>query len=139
MSTSGAQTGLNKAVVGFLDGRRVRGHVFDFSPLKDRFHLAPEADPLQGKRSEILLKDLKAIFFVKDFAGNSQYKESKTSESPVRGRKIEVTFRDGEKLVGSSQAYNLKNLGFFLFPLDDKSNNSRIFVVSSNVESVRTL
>ena len=139
MSTPGTQAGLNKAVIGFLDGRRVRGHVFDFSPLKDRFHLAPQNDPLQGKRTEVLFQDLKAIFFVRDFSGNREYNESKTTDGSVRGRKIEVTFRDGEKLVGSSQAYNLKNLGFFLFPLDEKSNNTRIFVVSKNVESVRTL
>jgi hypothetical protein len=139
MGSLGAQPGLNKAVIAFLDGRRLRGHVFDFSPMKDRFHLAPEDSPLQGKRSEILLKDLKAIFFVKDFSGNRDYRDSQVSDSPIRGRKIEVTFRDGETLVGTTQAYNLKNPGFFLFPVDDKSNNARIFVVSRNVQNVRTL
>ena len=139
MTTPGEQATLNKAVIAYLDGRRLRGHVFDFSPLKDRFHLAPENSPLQGKHSEVLLKDLKAIFFVKDFSGNREYRESQMSDVPPRGRKIQVTFHDGETLVGSSQAYNLKNPGFFLFPVDEKSNNTRIFIVSRNVESVRTL
>jgi hypothetical protein len=139
MGTLGAQPGLNKAVIAYLDGRRLRGHVFDFSPIKDRFHLAPEDSPLQGKRSEVLLKDLKAIFFVRDFSGNRDYQDSQISDAPPRGRKIEVTFRDGETLVGTSQAYNLKNSGFFLFPVDEKSNNARIFVVSRNVKNVRTL
>jgi len=50
-----------------------------------------------------------------------------------------VTFRDGEKLVGTSEAYNPQKLGFFLFPADGKSNNSRIFIVNKNVQKVKFL
>ena len=69
-----ASTILNKVVVGYLDGRRLRGCVYDFSPLKDTFRLVQDRDSPQKKTTEVSLKELKAVFFVKDFKGNSKYK-----------------------------------------------------------------
>ena len=130
---------LNKVVIAYLDGRRLRGCVFDFSPLKDTFRLVSEGSSPQQKGSEVAIKELKAIFFVKDFRGDSKYNESKKVEDGKPGRKIEVTFSDGEKVVGTTQAYNPKTKGFFLFPADAKSNSLRIFVVNWNVRDVKFL
>lgn len=130
---------LNKVVVAYIDGRRMRGCVYDFSPLKDIFRLVQERDLAQKKGSEISLKDLKAIFFVKDFKGDSKYKESKKFDDAKPGRKVEVTFFDGEKIVGTTQVYNPKHNGFFVFPADPKSNSLRIFVVNWNVRDVKFL
>jgi len=130
---------LNKVVIAYLDGRRLRGCVFDFSPLKDIVRLVPEGSSPQQKGSEVAIKELKAIFFVKDFRGDSKYNESKKVEDGKPGRKIEVTFSDGEKVVGTTQAYNPKTKGFFLFPADAKSNSLRIFVVNWNVRDVKFL
>jgi glutaredoxin len=130
---------LNKVVVAYLDGRRSRGRVYDFSPLRDTFRLTPENGSEQQKGSEVALKDLKAVFFVKDFRGDSKYKESKQIEEGKPGRKIEVIFSDGEKVVGRTQAYNPQSKGFFVFPADAKSNSLRIFVVNWNVRDVRFL
>jgi hypothetical protein len=130
---------LNKVVVAYLDGRRSQGCVYDFSPLKETFRLVSESGLLQQKGSEVELRDLKAVFFVKDFGGNSKYKESKKVEEGKPGRKIEVTFSDGEKVVGTTQAYNPKSKGFFVFPADAKSNSLRIFVVNWNVRDVTFL
>jgi hypothetical protein len=135
--TSGVM--LNKVVVAYLDGRRLRGCVYDFSPLKDMFRLVQEPNLPQKKSTEISLKDLKAIFFVKDFRGNSKYKESQKIEDGKPGRKVEVTFFDGEKIVGTTQAYNPNQKGFFVFPADGKSNSFRIFVVNWNVRDVKFL
>jgi hypothetical protein len=85
------------------------------------------------------MKNLKAVFFVRNFDGNRGYQESHQVESQRHGRRLEVTFSDGEKLVGTSEAYNPQKLGFFLFPADAKSNNSRIFIVNKNVQSVKSL
>jgi hypothetical protein len=130
---------LNKVVVAYLDGRRSRGCVFDFSPLKDTFRLVPENDKPQPKGPEVTLKELKAIFFVKDFRGDSRYKESKKIQEGKPGRKVEVTFSDGEKIVGTTQGYDPKSKGFFVFPADPKSNSMRIFVVNWNVRDVKFL
>jgi hypothetical protein len=131
--------GLNKVVVAFLDGRRSRGRVYDFSPLKDTFRLVGENDSPQQKGSEINLKELKALFFVKDFKGDSRYKESKKVADGKPGRKVDVTFFDGEKIVGTTQGYNPQQKGFFVYPADAKSNSLRIFVVNWNVRDVKFL
>ena len=129
-----------KVVVRYLNGKVLKGFTQDFLPNKDRFHLHP-ADKSSGESLEVLTKDLKAIFFVQDFAGNPQYDERKKymdAEKP-QGRKVEVTFVDGEILVGSTLGYDSKRPGFFLFPVDPKSNNIRVFAISPSVKNVRYL
>ena len=140
-STPSRQNGaaLNKVVVAYLDGRRLHGSVYDFSPLKDTFRLVQERDLPQKKSTEISLKDLKAVFFVKDFRGNSKYKESRKIEDGKPGRRVEVSFFDGEKIVGTTQAHHPDHKGFFVFPADAKSNSLRIFVVNWNVRDVKFL
>jgi Family of unknown function (DUF6982) len=134
-----AGVALNKVVVAYLDDRRLPGCVHAFSPLKDTFRLVAEGGVSEQKGVEVALKDLKAVFFVKDFRGNSKYKESQKIAEGKPGRKIEVTFSDGEKIVGTAPAYNPKSKGFFVLPADAKSNNLRIFVVNWNVRDVKFL
>jgi len=129
-----------EVVVRYRNGRVVRGFTQDFFPNKDRFHLFP-ADKPSGEAIEVFVQDLKAVFTVRDFLGEPLYKERKRyleGEKPS-GRKVEVTFRDGEVLVGSTLGYDLNRPGFFMFPADPNSNNIKLFVVSSAVEKVRQL
>ena len=127
----------NKAVVAFLDGRRLKGYIYNFSAQKERFRLFLEQDPSQREGTDVQMKDLKAIFFAKDFAGDREYTESQTLTSQNQGRKAEVTFRDGEKLVGTTDAYNPQKVGFFLVPADPRSNNLRVFVITKNATQIR--
>jgi hypothetical protein len=86
-------------------------------------------------------ENLKAIFIVRDFIGHSLYKERKKyieGENPS-GKKVEVTFIDGEVLIGSTLGYDPKRQGFFIFLADPKSNSIRVYMVSSAVEKVRYL
>jgi len=55
------------------------------------------------------------------------------------GTTLEVTFGDGEVVVGSGMGINLKRQGFFISPPDPKSNNLRVFVVCSAVKRIRQL
>jgi hypothetical protein len=129
-----------KVVVRYSDGKLIKGFTQDFFPNKERFHLIPANNP-SGGAIEVSMKDLKAIFMVRDFIGHSLYKERKRyieGEKPS-GEKVEVTFIDGEVLVGSTLGYNPKRQGFFIFPADPKSNNIWVYVVSSVVEKVRYL
>ena len=135
--TSNTPDTRNKAVVAYLDGRRLKGYIYNFSAQKDRFRLFFEQDTLQREGTDVQMKDLKAIFFAKDFVGNSEYKESQTLTSQSQGRKAEVTFRDGEKLVGTTDAYNPQKIGFFLVPADPRSNNLRVFVITKNATQIR--
>ena len=129
-----------KVVARYIDGKTVKGLSQDFFPNKDRFHIYP-ADKTSGEAVEVLLKGLKAVFFVRDFTGNYQYDERKEyipGDKPS-GRKIEVTFADGEVLVGTTLGYDPKRPGFFLFPADPQSNNIRVFAVTTAVKKVRYL
>jgi uncharacterized protein DUF6982 len=129
----------NKAVVAFLDGRRLKGYIYNFSAQKDRFRLFFEQDIQQREAADVQMKDLKAIFFARDFAGNSEYQESQALTPQNQGRKAEVTFRDGEKLVGTTDAYNPQKIGFFIVPADPRSNNLRVFVITKNANQIRWL
>ena len=130
---------VTKVVVAYLDGRRLKGYVYNFSAVKDSFDLIPQEDPLQHRGTKAEMKDLKAVFFVKDFIGNPEYRESPLVEAPGHGRKIEVTFSDGEKVVGTTEGYNPQKLGFFMIPADPKSNNARIFVVNKNASQIKLI
>ena len=129
-----------KVVVGYSNGKVIKGFTEDFFPNKERFHLFPADNP-SGGAIEVSMNDLKAIFMVRDFIGDPLYKERKKyieGEKPS-GRKVEVTFIDGEVLVGSTLGYDPKRQGFFIFPADPKGNNIRAYVVSSAVEKIRYL
>ena len=129
-----------KVVARYIDGRIAKGLSQDFFPNKDRFHVYLMENP-SGEAVEILVKELKAVFFVRDFVGNARYNERKEyiPEDKPSGRKIEVTFADGEVLVGTTLGYDPKRSGFFLFPADPKSNNVRVFAVATAVKRVRYL
>ena len=127
-----------KVVARYRDGKVIKGFTHDFFPNKDRFHLFPADDP-SANGVEVLISRLKAVFMVRDFIGNPQYNERKeyVEGETFSGLQVEVTFQDGEVLVGSTQVYDPKRQGFFLFPADPKSNNIRVFVVSSALKNVR--
>lgn len=130
-----------KVICRYADGRIVKGNTLDFNPAKPMFHLLPMGAPSDADQAEVQLSDLKALFFVRDFEGNKLYSEKKEF-SPAKkpaGRKLEVTFKDGEVLVGSTMGYDKKRLGFFLFPADPLSNNLKLFVVNVSVRAARYL
>ena len=130
-----------KVVARYTNGTVIKGFTQDFSPNKDRFHLLP-VDKRSGGTIEVFVSRLKAIFMVRDFSGNTQYKERKTyvKGETSSGLRLEVTFKDGEVIVGSTLlGYDPKRQGFFIFPADPMGNNTRVFVVSSAVKSVRQI
>jgi hypothetical protein len=129
-----------KVVARYRDGQVIKGFTNDFFPNKDRFHLFPSDNP-SASGIEVVISKLKAVFIVRDFIGNPQYNERKEYHEGEKasGRKVEVTFIDGEVLVGSTLGYNPKQQGFFISPADSKSNNKRVYVVSSVVEKVHYL
>ncbi len=124
---------MNKVVVRFVDGRIVKGTTADFLPTKDVFHVNQAADMAGAKPIEVFLKDLKALFFVKDFTGDSQRVDSNDFDPsrPPAGRKIRVEFKDGEVLVGTTVGYQPERPGFFLVPADQTSNSERCYIISA--------
>ena len=123
-------------VARFLDGRVLKGLVQNFLPNRPLFHLYPVgSDASYG--AAVRLAELKALLFVKTFEGNKNYVEdADVTHSSTIGRRIVVTFLDGELLTGVTSGYSSSKPGFFVTPTDLASNNIRIFVVASSVKSV---
>ena len=129
-----------KVVVRYTNGDVVKGFTLDFFPNKEHFHIFPLDHP-SNSSIEVSIKDLKAVFVVRDFDGDPRYCEHKRfgqAEQPS-GKKVEVLFNDGEVMVGTTLGYDRNRQGFFIFPADPKSNNIRVFVVCPAVRNVRQL
>ena len=136
---------ITKVVARFKSGSIIKGNTNDFSPLKRHFHLELiEGQKIdiqmdQLKALEIDLAGLKAAFFVKDFQGNKTYNEEYGDIVVGAGRKVQVTFEDGEVIIGFALSYSPDRIGFFLVPADKKSNNERIYVITSSTRKVEFL
>jgi len=132
---------MNKVIARYADGRLVKGHTADFFPGKEIFHVN-RYDAAPGEKPvEVWMKDLKAVFFVKDFAGNP--KHVKTNEfdpsKPAIGRKIKVVFNDEEVMVGTTTGYQPGRQGFFIVPADSGANNERCYVISAFTKEIKFL
>ena len=87
-------------------------------------------------RVVVPLTRLKALFFVKDFAGNPSHREKDRPMSNA-GRKVEVTFFDREVIRGTTLNYRPEGIGFFVTPADTSGNNQRVFVINGAIRHVR--
>jgi len=121
----------NMVVAHFTDNKLVQGVTNDFFPNKDSFHLIRAGETLEINTSE-----LKAVYFVKTFEGNPDYKERHDIERLGFGKKIEVRFKDSETMIGYTQGFSPNRPGFFVFPSDPESNNNRIFVVNAATDDI---
>ena len=128
----------DKVVVHYADGRVAKGHTTDFNPAHPTFTLAPVGDGAGSEPARIRLADLKAVFFVKDFAGDPEYTEWKRFVEPRLGLKVALKFQDGEVMVGARLPLSTTE-GFLLFPADRASNNEKVFVVNGAVTVVEPL
>lgn len=128
-----------KVIVAYADGRRLKGYTQDFFPNKSIFHIQLADSPPGSETIEVSMKDLKAVFFVREFEGNPQYQEKKTfpSGQKIAGRLVEVTFKDGEVLRGSTLGYDPNRPGFFFFPADPDSNNLRVFAIFQAIRRIQ--
>jgi len=125
-----------RVVVHFHDGRVLKGTTRDFTPNKPKFHLCPDEDET-ARPLEVPLGALKALFFVKTWDGDPERVDDNSFERVSgQGRRMLVTFSDGEVMAGFTMGYASNKPGFFLIPADPKSNNDRVFVVKSAVTRV---
>jgi hypothetical protein len=131
--------GLAKVIARYVDGRIVKGHTWDFDPTSGHFHLTVVGAVPDSRPLGVRLRELKALFFVKDFEGTPEYSERKEFNHVVHGRKLAVHFTDGEILVGTTATYDQDRHGFFLFPADRFSNNDKVYVMATAVADVRPL
>lgn len=135
-----------RSVVRFNDGSILKGYLRVFSPDIDEVVLREvKTDVVRTLR----VADMKAVFFVKSFEGDFDYREKKSYgiRKPT-GNRVFVKFKDGERLVGFldgkvpwEKGFFLSRKendgkGFFLLPVDEDTNNIKVFVISSSVDDV---
>jgi hypothetical protein len=123
----------NEVVARYLNGKVVKGVSLDVDPGRPVFHVRTAEGTL-----EVKLKELKALFFVKDLVGDAARDEALKLE-PDDGRArgsfpIELEFADGEKLVGLTVRYPPIRPFFFVLPADTRSNNVRVLVNKAAVK-----
>ena len=129
---------INKVVVHSMGGKLLKGTTQDFFPNRPLFHVLPT----DGKASvEVKTKNLKAVFFVKDYVGSAARRDIRGFISgpgeTAQGKKLAVRFKDGELLCGYSLSYSPDREGFFMFPSDAGSNNLRIYVITTACAEVK--
>ena len=135
---SPALRGWNRLVVHYLDGRLLKGYGRDLQPTRGSLELCHDPDGPGETRVTIPFAHLKAVFFVHDFAGNPAHCPAPDADhASARGRRITVTFVDGEVLRGATLGYSQNAPGFFVSPLDTTSNNARIFVLAGAIRHVQ--
>jgi len=127
----------SRVVARYRDGRLIKGITSNFQPRREGFHVQTP----KGAVAAIHQAELKALFFVRDLAGDPTRRESArfSPERPAPGRKIRIEFPDGEVIVGTTQGYQPNRPGFFVIPADAGSNNERCFVITAATSRVTPL
>jgi len=134
-ATATAGTKPPQVVIAFLDGRRLRGFVFDFSPLKETCRLFPTQNAQQDQGEVAEIKKLKAIFFLQEVVEGEE--PPPRPAGTAQRRRLEVLFRDGERLEGTTEGYSKERQGFFIVPEDPTGKIIRVYVVNANVKEVK--
>jgi small nuclear ribonucleoprotein (snRNP)-like protein len=138
-----------KVVVHLIGGRTFKGSIQSFDPTGSTVRVRSSRG---SNRMEVNFEEVKAIFYVKTYAGNREYREKvRFVLSEPKGKRIMVRFKDGEILLGYADRdfgerggslsilTDPRQKGFFLFPADPGSNNTKVFVVISSLIDARQL
>ena len=127
----------NEVVAHYLDHRVVKGQSLDVDPVKPTCHIRT----VDRGVVEVKLAELKALFFVRDLAGDPGRTDADAvpiGDARSRGAVlIELEFVDGERLVGLTVRYPPVKPFFFVLPADGSSNNVRILVNRAALRGMR--
>lgn len=129
--------GWHRVVLRYNDGQLLHGYSNDFYPDRTCFQFSPKVGCPANERMLVPIGRLKAVFFVKDLHGDSNRVDMQTFDHAPRGRKVQITFRDGEVLTGSTLSYKPNGQGFFVLPANASGNNVRAYVVTSAIRHLR--
>ena len=111
-------------VAKYRDGRMIKGVTYNFGSEKKAFHVIPVSEEKEeGTRKgvEVVIPELKAIFFMKSLEGRKGPRtlegllEKEEEEEQASAMKVKVTFQDGETLIGMTHGYSREKQGFLSF------------------------
>jgi hypothetical protein len=127
---------MHNVVAHLTDGTLLKGTIANFRPKDPRFQLR-ERDG--GDDVSVELADLKGLFFVHSFDGDSASRSRDDADRVGLGRKVEVRFKDGETMSGYTNGYSPNRAAFWVTPADPESNTDRVYVVASATSGVAFL
>lgn len=127
-----------KIVVHLRAGLVHKGVTHDFDPDNAVFHLLPAEGG--GVPIRIRLEDAKAVFYVKDYLGNRDFNARRHFDQVRRaGRKVILTFLDGEQMWGTIAEGDESKPGFYFYPVDELDNNIRLYVPRSSLKDLQVV
>ncbi len=129
--------GWHRVVLRYLDGQLLRGYSNDFSADRAYLQFCPSVSCPADERMLVPIGRLKAVFFVRDLLGDRERVDPQTFDHTPRGRRVQVTFHDGEVLTGSTLNYKPNGQGFFILPANSRGNNIRAYVVAAAIKHMR--
>ncbi len=129
----------HRIVVRYTDGKMAKGYTANFSPEAPYFLLTPAGVGAPPEPVTIDMKMLKAVFFVRNFAGNPDRADqaAHAADRPYQGTGVRVEFADGEIMLGGTPSYTPEKQGFFVFPADTDANTLKVFAVNTAIKSVQ--
>jgi hypothetical protein len=134
----------SRSIKGYLDSPA--GNTIE-ELLRNATHRPPENFRVRVNHSNIVkvvsVKDIKAVFFVNNFEGDSDHQHLNFhNRAPIAdGIWMRLQFLDGEVMEGivfNSLRY-LVDPGFFLLPTDPDSNNRLVYVRKNKLADHRIL
>lgn len=128
-----------KVVVRKLDRDSVNGYV---APANFVHENKLELLNISGTVVSVELKDIKAVYFVREFGETeSPSRKTFTTRPRTEGLWVRLRFKDGEILEGMMPNDLSANTpeGFLVSPPDLRGNTQRIFVPRSALESLNVL
>ena len=118
----------------------VRGYVNPQTFLKSE---GVEVLTVGGQVLLLPYKEIKGVFFVRDFEGNPDHLERKvfTSRPKLDGLWLRMKFKDNEVLDGilPNNLLLVTERGFTVVPPDPYANSQRIYVPKSSLAELRVL
>ncbi len=126
---------MSRVVVRYLDGRMIKGTTEDFAPGTDQFTILTE----KGETVRVQgFAGMKAVLFVKTLEGDRLHQEEKDFAIASQfGRRTVVVFEDKEEMPGYTLPGQTEQPQFFLFPVDPKANNAKVYVIREATTEVR--
>ena len=121
-------------VLRYRDGHAARCLLArEFSPRS----AVVEVVDTEGHELQVDVDELKAVFFLKDPRQRDAQLELGTTPNEPRGSSVaRAEFFDGEVMGGRVETYSVQDKGFYLFPTSVDSNNERVFVVASALNTL---
>lgn len=122
-------------VLRYRDGRTLRCTLEgEFRP-RDQDEISTVTE--DGTQVKAALDELKAVFFLKNPRQRAaELQLGERSGIPENTAAARVEFVDGEIVRGQVHVYSLADRGFFLYPTAVESNNDRIFVLASALNTL---